>query len=203
MSTHEQLSKNRSQQMSTLANSAAKKTTHAENDISADNNVRYSIERAAPDEVFKKDISMGLADTSWEREEVGGWISDDDDHVLLESTIRRARLAATAVKSRASDDSVPMASRSIASLPVTPASASGSTTVIQAQDSTERPRKLGDFLAEAGMQDWVDKFVAEEIDLDCIADLTDEDLIELGMEKLGVRRRFQRAVRDFLDQHSP
>ncbi len=57
-------------------------------------------------------------------------------------------------------------------------------------------KQIADWLDELGMSEYADQFAGNDIDLDVLADLTDQDLKELGVSSLGHRRKLLRAIAD-------
>lgn len=52
-----------------------------------------------------------------------------------------------------------------------------------------------EFLAAAGVVEYVDKFVEQRVDLDALFMLNDQDLVSLGLP-LGPRRKLLKAVQE-------
>jgi hypothetical protein len=55
--------------------------------------------------------------------------------------------------------------------------------------------QIADWLKKLGMAEYIERFVANRIDLSVLPDLTDQDLEKLGV-LLGDRRKMLRAIRD-------
>ena len=52
---------------------------------------------------------------------------------------------------------------------------------------------LRQLLQEHGLEEYADILEANAVDLDVAADLTEEDLVQLGVQRLGDRKRLIRA----------
>lgn len=57
------------------------------------------------------------------------------------------------------------------------------------------------WLEDHGLEQYAAKFSEHDVDMDVLPDLTDEDLVELGIS-LGHRRRLKKAIESFQDQNS-
>lgn len=57
-------------------------------------------------------------------------------------------------------------------------------------------KQITDWLGKLGMSEYAEQFVANDIDLGVLVDLTDRDLKELGVSSLGHRRKLLRAIAD-------
>lgn len=59
----------------------------------------------------------------------------------------------------------------------------------------ERSAAIHEFLAAAGVGEYVNKFVEQRVDLDALFMLNDQDLVSLGLP-LGPRRKLLKAVQE-------
>lgn len=57
------------------------------------------------------------------------------------------------------------------------------------------------FLVSAGVGEYVNKFVEQQVDLDALFMLNDQDLISLGLP-LGPRKKLLKAVEDRSEKHA-
>src|SRR5499427_4452620 len=55
-------------------------------------------------------------------------------------------------------------------------------------------KTIGDWLSQVGMHDYTQRFAENGIDLDIVAELTDQDLEKIGVTSLGHRRKLLRAI---------
>src|SRR5215472_10615497 len=55
-------------------------------------------------------------------------------------------------------------------------------------------QQIADWLEKLGLDQYAQRFAENDIDFDLLADLTDQDLKELGVASLGHRRRLLRAI---------
>lgn len=72
---------------------------------------------------------------------------------------------------------------------------SAPTAVLDDSDHSEGgSAELKALLACVGVSNLFANFIAEGIDMECVSDLTDEDLIKLGLSQMGLRKKFLRAA---------
>jgi len=55
-------------------------------------------------------------------------------------------------------------------------------------------KTIADWLSRVGMQEYTQRFAENGIDLDIVAELTDQDLEKIGVTSLGHRRKLLRAI---------
>src|SRR5215831_12140955 len=55
-------------------------------------------------------------------------------------------------------------------------------------------QQIADWLEKLGLEQYAQRFAENDVDFDLLADLTDQDLKELGVASLGHRRRLLRAI---------
>src|SRR5262249_56306258 len=55
-------------------------------------------------------------------------------------------------------------------------------------------QQIEHWLEKLGLEQYAQRFAENDIDFDLLADLTDQDLKELGVASLGHRRRLMRAI---------
>jgi hypothetical protein len=55
-------------------------------------------------------------------------------------------------------------------------------------------KTIADWLSQVGMYEYAQRFAENGIDLDILADLTDQDLEKIGVTTLGHRRKLLRAI---------
>ena len=55
-------------------------------------------------------------------------------------------------------------------------------------------QQIADWLEKLGLEQYAQRFAENDVDFDLLADLTDQDLKELGVPSLGHRRRLLRAI---------
>ena len=59
-------------------------------------------------------------------------------------------------------------------------------------------QQIADWLEKLGLEQYAQRFAENDVDFDILADLTDQDLKELGVASLGHRRRLLRAIAELL-----
>ncbi|XXQ33351.1 SAM domain-containing protein [Plasmodiophora brassicae] len=128
-----------------------------------------------------------------------GWDSDEDEEDEINKIEERLRCARIGVVHPGPPRARPVAT-------VTTAFAQSTTTFtasqLSAQSTSFVPKKndgfakVVEFLKEAGLESMSKNFEDAEVDsLDVIKDITDQDLVSLGMTKLGQRKKFHIALR--------
>src|SRR6516162_2584545 len=55
-------------------------------------------------------------------------------------------------------------------------------------------QQIADWLEKLGLEQYAQRFAENDVDFDLLAELTDQDLKELGVASLGHRRRLMRAI---------
>ena len=55
-------------------------------------------------------------------------------------------------------------------------------------------KTIADWLSRVGMQEYTQRFAENGIDLDIVAELTDQHLEKIGVTSLGHRRKLLRAI---------
>lgn len=63
------------------------------------------------------------------------------------------------------------------------------------RNSAKVPMDLSAWLSSIGLEKYIDNFLKEEIDMSIVHYLTEENLIDLGIDKLGARLKFLHAVK--------